>query len=377
MKKAVLLVVGTRPEVIKMGPVFDALSQSDDFRPILVNTGQHREMARQTLDFLDISPTHDLSVGQPRASLSELLSKSLSGVGQIIDQEKPDFVLVQGDTVSTLAGALASFYQNTPVGHVEAGLRTWTLDSPFPEEGHRQVISRLSSLHFAPTAQSKANLQSEGIDTDRIEVTGNTGIDALKSASQKISNNPILAIKLREGLSQHLGSDWLDSPYLLVTMHRRENLGPILGEILEGLAEFLQRQRDVSAIFPMHLNPAVRNTVEREVGENPRVHLLPPTSYGEMILLLKHSWAILSDSGGVQEEGVALGKRVLVPRKSTERVEGVFCGGIQLVGTTKSDVLGGLSSLGRETPESSRPSLSPFGDGEAATRILARLAREL
>ncbi len=365
--KKIVTVFGTRPEAIKMAPVVKALEASPHFQCLVAVTAQHREMLDQVLDLFDIRPAYDLDIMQQGQTLFDITCRALTGLEGVLRKERPDMVLVHGDTTTTFAAALAAFYQKTPVGHVEAGLRTRNKYSPFPEEMNRHLTGVITDLHFAPTAGAKANLLAEGVAPEKIVVTGNTVIDAFLSTVRKeyAFDDPIL-------------KSVQDDRYrvILVTTHRRENLGEPLRQVYLALRDLVDRYPDVQVVFPVHRNPAVREVVREVLGDLDRVHLVEPLPYLPFAHLIKHSYLVLTDSGGIQEEAPSVGKPVLVLRDTTERPEAVDAGTVLLVGTDRRRVFAVADTL-LSDPEAYRrmaEAVNPYGDGQAAARIVQTLA---
>ena len=384
MKKKILLVFGTRPEAIKMAPLVTALkSQPDDFETIVCVTGQHREMLDQVLDIFDIKPEYDLNIMKPGQDLYDVTARVLTGMREVLEKVQPDMVLVHGDTTTSTATALAAFYKQIPVGHVEAGLRTFNVYSPWPEEMNRQITGRIASVHFAPTELSRENLLKEGIDDNKIKVTGNTVIDALQIILEKIKNtsgieNKIVNTLVLQGLPKELilnGNS--NAKTVLITGHRRENFGNGFLNICHSIKELATSYPDANFIYPVHLNPNVKKPVYEILGENgkgtiPNVHLIPPLDYLPFIYLMGKSYLVLTDSGGIQEEAPGLGKPVLVMRDTTERPEAVKAGTVLLVGTNKQKIVDEVSRLieNKEHYTTMSKATNPYGDGKARERIL-------
>lgn len=375
-KKTVVLVVGTRPEAIKMAPVYLALQRSSVLTPFLLSTGQHREMLRQALASFGIEPDHDLSLMAPGQDLVELTGKVLNAVYRFLLERRPSAVLVQGDTTSVLAAALAANFADVPVGHVEAGLRTYQMRNPWPEEMNRRLTAPLCRWSFAPTEASAENLRREQIPAESCFVTGNTVIDALLWTREQFRDNQqddrqqALAIGISdEFASRHFGDT--PFPFLLVTGHRRESFGAGFERICEALKAISRRFPDIGLLYPVHLNPAVREPVQRILGGQPRIELIEPVDYREFVWLMDRSKFILSDSGGVQEEAPSLGKPVLVMRENTERPEGVAAGTCHLVGTDPERILQAATRWLTDTEAFQRRCnlRNPYGDGRAAERI--------
>jgi len=366
LRKKVMVVFGTRPEAIKMAPLVTALKQRPELETIVAVTAQHRQMLDQVLELFEITPDEDLNVMQPGQSLSGLTSRIVQGMEQIIAKHKPDIVLVHGDTSTTFATSLAAFYQRTAIGHVEAGLRTGNLYSPWPEEANRKLTGVLANLHFAPTQKSADNLRIENVKPETIHVTGNTVIDALLAVVDKIKTNPVLEAELAGRFP------FLDSSkrLILVTGHRRENFGDGFEQICHALKDIAARG-DTQVVYPVHLNPNVQEPVKRILGEQPSVHLIDPQDYLPFVYLMSRSHVIVTDSGGIQEEAPSLGKPVLVMRDTTERPEAVEAGTVKLVGTSAAAISSETNAL-LDDPEAyavmSRAH-NPYGDGNSSTRI--------
>lgn len=369
--KKILLLVGTRPEVVKMAPVFHALRRESSIDPIFCVTGQHDEMLSQALEAFDIVPQANMNVMKPGQNLSVLTGQILRGTSELLESIKPQSVLVHGDTTTAFSVALASFYNNVEVGHVEAGLRTYDLKAPFPEEANRQLISRLATWNFAPTAIAAGNLASESVAATSIFVTGNTVVDALSFIVEKFKDNQEFFEATRQSLTRKTGFDCTSGDIVLVTAHRRENLGSGLVEICRSIRELANLYPEMRFLFPMHPNPNVRDTVRRELSSIENVTLRDPLAYSELVFTIMHSKLILTDSGGIQEEGVTLGKHVLVLREKTERPEGLATGLLTLVGAdAKTIVESAQGILGESRSEFLLTRLnSSYGDGHAAQRI--------
>lgn len=373
-KKTVAVFVGTRPEAIKMAPVIKALEGSAALRPLVISTGQHREMLQQVIDLFGIRVDRSLDVMQPNQSLAGLSARLLTAIDAVLDETKPDMSLVQGDTTTVLMASLACFYRRIPIGHVEAGLRTGNIWSPFPEEVNRKLSSPLMAVHFAPTKGSRDNLLREGIDPATIHVTGNTVIDALFMEVER-QRQPAVRAEIHGRINALLGTDWHRQPYVLITGHRRENFGGGFDEICTALAALADRFRDHLFIYPVHLNPNVRTPVYDRLGGLPNVRLMPPQPYSEFVALMAASRLILTDSGGVQEEAPSLGKPVLVMRDTTERPEAVEAGTVELVGARAAPIVERVSALLTDDGLYRRMSeaINPYGDGHAARRIQAAI----
>lgn len=364
--KKVMLVFGTRPEAIKMCPLVDVLKQSRDFKTIVCVTGQHREMLKQVLDVFKILPDYDLDIMKEGQTLYSITTSILEKIKPVLEAEMPDIVLVHGDTSTTFATSLAAFYSGIKVGHVEAGLRTYDLSSPFPEEYNRQAVSIVSDFNFAPTEQAKENLLKEGRNVEKIFVTGNTAIDALKTT---ISNE-----------YYHELFDWIeDSRLIMLTAHRRENLGIPMENMFKAIKRVIDENSDVKVIYPIHKNPLVRETAKRIFGNESRVKIIEPLEVIDFHNFLNKSYLILTDSGGIQEEAPSLGKPVLVMRDTTERPEGVAAGTLKLVGTEEETIYNEFTTLlnDKVAYEKMSHASNPYGDGTASQQILAILEQTL
>lgn len=369
-KLKVMTVFGTRPEAIKMCPlVLEMRKHPDEIEPLVAVTAQHREMLDQVLHLFGITPDYDLNIMSAGQTLYDVTEKALRGLQKVLEEAKPDLVLVHGDTTTTFAGALAAFYAQIPVGHVEAGLRTGNKYSPFPEEMNRKLTGALADYHFAPTATSKANLLRENVPEAKIVVTGNTVIDALKTTVKKDYRFD------DDALHEVLESG---KRLILMTTHRRENLGEPMRHVYKALCEVLRTHPGVEAIFPVHKNPKVRQIVDEELGHLPQVHLIEPMDYEPFANLMARVYIVLTDSGGIQEEAPALGKPVLVLRDTTERPEAVSAGTVKLIGTAYEDVLRETNLLLDDAAHyrSMAEAVNPYGDGEACARIVNRILKE-
>jgi UDP-N-acetylglucosamine 2-epimerase (non-hydrolysing) len=364
--KRMMVIIGTRPEAVKLAPLVLGLRDASGFEPFVVATGQHREMLDQVLDVFGITPDTDLDVLRDRQSLAEVTSRVLARLDPVVGRERPDAMIVQGDTTSTLVGALAGFYHRLPVVHVEAGLRTGDRWSPYPEEVNRRLTTQLTTLHLAPTATSQANLLAEGIDPAAVIVTGNTVIDAL-----------IWTVEQSGGYGDPALADLDDNqrPVLLVTAHRRESWGKGMAAIGQALAEIARAEPDLLVIFPVHKNPVVRDAVLPPLRELANVRVVEPLPYGGFAHLMRRSTVLLTDSGGMQEEGPSLGKPVLVMRSTTERPEAVAAGTVRLVGTDQRMIVDSVLELLRDKHAYQRMSTAtnPYGDGRAVYRTLGAL----
>ena len=365
--KRILSVFGTRPEAIKMAPVVRAIAASEELESLVCVTGQQREMLDQVLDLFEIKPDYDLNVMTPNQSLSDVTAKVITGLQQVLLKAKPDLVLVHGDTATTMAAALSAYYQKIPVGHVEAGLRTHNIYSPWPEEINRQITSRIAALNFAPTKLSQSNLVAEGIADASIFVTGNTVIDALLLVVEKLLKDDSLTATMAARF------DFLNSNkrLILVTGHRRENFGDGFLSICKAIS-MLAANNDVQIVYPVHLNPNVQGPVYERLSHHDNVHLIAPQDYLPFIYLMEQSDIILTDSGGIQEEAPSLGKPVLVMRDTTERPEAVEEGTVLLVGTDSEKIVGAVQRLlySDSAYQAMARAHNPYGDGKAAGRIV-------
>lgn len=374
--KKVMLVFGTRPEAIKMAPLVKEFQKyPQHFKTIVCVTAQHREMLDQVLNLFDITPEYDLNIMKPGQSLYEVTCNILTGLKPVFEEVEPDVVLVHGDTTTTLATSLAAFYQKIAVGHVEAGLRTNNIYSPWPEEGNRQVTGRLATYHFAPTEESGANLLNENVDTKNMIVTGNTVIDALLSVVSKIESDSALESQLKALISSKGYAVNEDKKLVLVTGHRRENFGQGFLNICNALKELAQKFPESDIVYPVHLNPNVQKPVKEILSDVDNVFLIDPLDYEPFVYLMSKSYFILTDSGGIQEEAPSLGKPVLVMRDTTERPEAVKAGTVKLVGTDVHKILEECVALfeDNEAYETMSKSHNPYGDGKACERIVTYL----
>jgi len=357
--KKVLAVFGTRPEAIKMAPVVKELESRENVRSVVCVTAQHRDMLDQVLDIFKIKPDYDLDIMKPGQTLAYITAEVLKGIEEVIIKEKPDLVLVHGDTTTAMAAALAAFYQQVPVGHVEAGLRTYDKYSPFPEEMNRQIIDKISDYLFAPTEVSKENIGDKLNKNQKVFVTGNTAIDALKTTVSEDYKNPILG--------------WADdSRLILVTAHRRENLGEPMCRIFTAIKRIVGEFSDVKVVYPVHLNPKVQEMAKEILGDDERIKLIEPLDAIDFHNFMERAYFIMSDSGGVQEEAPSLGKPVLVLRDTTERPEGIEAGTLKLVGTETEDVYKAAKELLENGEIYSRmaEAKNPYGDGFASKYIV-------
>lgn len=353
-----MLVFGTRPEAIKMCPLVRELRSRDGIRTVVCVTGQHRQMLDQVLEAFDVVPDYDLSVMKQGQTLFDITTNILSSIKSVLEEVKPDTVLVHGDTSTTFVTALACFYLQIPVGHVEAGLRTYNIYSPFPEEFNRQAVSIVSEYNFAPTENAKANLLREGRDGSKIYVTGNTAIDALKTTVRDDYTHPEL--------------EWAaGSRLILITAHRRENLGEPMHHMFRAIRRVMDEHPDVRAIYPIHMNPIVRRAADEELGGCDRIHIIEPLEVLDCHNIMAKSYMILTDSGGIQEEAPSLGKPVLVMRDTTERPEGIAAGTLRLVGTDEEVIYDNFRRLleDKDAYNAMAHAANPYGDGLASRRI--------
>lgn len=364
--KTIMLVFGTRPEAIKMCPLVNELRTREDIRTLVCVTGQHRQMLDQVLEAFGVAPDYDLAIMKERQTLFDVTTNILNGIKAVLEEAKPDVVLVHGDTSTTFVTALACFYLQIPVGHVEAGLRTYNLYSPYPEEFNRQAVSILAKYNFAPTERSRENLLKEGRDPSSIFVTGNTAIDALKTTVRPDYTHSELA--------------WAaDSRLILITAHRRENLGAPMEHMFRAIRRVMDRHPDVKAIYPIHMNPVVRKTARDILGDDDRIHLIEPLDVLDFHNFMARSYLILTDSGGIQEEAPSLGKPVLVMRDTTERPEGIDAGTLKLVGTQEETIYREFERLldDEDAYAQMARASNPYGDGFACRRIADVLASQL
>lgn len=366
MMKKVMLVFGTRPEAIKMCPLVNELKTRKNIKTIVCVTGQHRQMLDQVLDVFKVTPDYDLSIMKDKQTLFDVTTSIMEKIKRVLEFEQPDVVLVHGDTSTTFVTALACFYLQIPVGHVEAGLRTYNIYSPYPEEFNRQAVSIISRYNFAPTNMAKQNLLKEGKDPASIFVTGNTAIDALK-------------ITVREDY-RHPELEWAKgSRLIMITAHRRENLGEPMKHMFRAIRRVMDEHSDVKAIYPIHMNPVVRETAESILGDDDRIHIIEPLEVFDFHNFLSQSYLILTDSGGIQEEAPSLGKPVLVMRDTTERPEGIAAGTLKLVGTTEETIYEEFTNLlmDRSKYDAMSQATNPYGDGTASKQIADILENKL
>ena len=364
--KKVMLVFGTRPEAIKMCPLVNELKTRREIQTIVCVTGQHRQMLDMVLEAFNVVPDCDLSIMKDKQTLFDVTTNILNRVRDVLEREHPDVVLVHGDTSTTFVTALACFYLQIPVGHVEAGLRTYDIYSPFPEEFNRQAVSIISRYNFAPTEMSRQNLLKEGKNPESIYVTGNTAIDALKTTVREDYTHPEL--------------EWAkDSRLILITAHRRENLGDPMRHMFKAIRRVMDEHPDVKAIYPIHMNPAVREVADEYLGDDDRIHIIEPLDVLDFHNFMKRSYLILTDSGGIQEEAPSLGRPVLVMRDTTERPEGIAAGTLKLVGTTEKVIYNEFSMLLNDTRayNAMAHAENPYGDGHACERIADVVCKNL
>ena len=364
--KKIMLVFGTRPEAIKMCPLVQELRGRSGIQTICCVTGQHRQMLDQVLQAFHVEPEYDIAIMQAGQTLFDITTRILQNLKPVLETEKPDLVLVHGDTTTTFAAALACFYLRIPVGHVEAGLRTYDLDSPYPEEFNRQAVGVLAKYNFAPTEQAKQNLLREGKDPASIHVTGNTAIDALKTTVRQDYQNPVL--------------DWAKgSRLVLLTAHRRENLGEPMREIFRAVRRIADEFPDVRVLYPVHMNPAIRALADELLGGDERIRLIPPLDVLDFHNILARSHLVLTDSGGIQEEAPGLGKPVLVMRDTTERPEALDAGTVKLVGTDYAKIVSNMQLLldSKEQYEKMSKAINPYGDGLACGRIVEHIIKSI
>lgn len=364
--KKIMLVFGTRPEAIKMCPLVNELKKRKELQTVVCVTGQHRQMLDMVLEAFAVIPDYDLSIMKDKQTLFDVTTNILNRIKEVLEKEKPDIVLVHGDTSTTFATALACFYLQIPVGHVEAGLRTYNIYSPYPEEFNRQAVSIISKFNFAPTELSKENLLKEGKNPDSIYVTGNTAIDALKTTVRENYSHPEL--------------EWAKgSRLIMITAHRRENLGNPMRHMFKAIRRVMDEHPDVKAIYPIHMNPVVRDIADEFLGGDDRIHIIEPLDVLDFHNFLSRSYLILTDSGGIQEEAPSLGKPVLVMRDTTERPEGIAAGILKLIGTKEETIYNEFSRLlsDKAEYETMSKASNPYGDGHACERIADILVKAL
>lgn len=371
------MVFGTRPEAIKMAPLaLELIKQSQIFDVKICVTAQHREMLDQVTNIFGIVPDIDLDIMKRDQGLSDLTSTILAQMAKVLEFTKPDLVLVHGDTTTTLATSLACFYAGIEVGHVEAGLRTKNLKSPFPEEFNRQVVSKIASIHFAPTDHCRVNLIEEGIEPRNIFVTGNTVIDALRWTLNLLDSNVTVKEPVIKMINKKLNFDWQSKKYVLITGHRRENFGEGFLEICNALKQLSRELPDIHFVYPVHLNPHVQEPVNKILGNRENIHLIEPMDYLSFSMLLNSCYLVLTDSGGLQEEAPSLGKPLILMRETTERPEAVEAGTVHLVGANKDRIISSVKDLTLDHNLYNKMALShnPFGNGDAASRIIEAIS---
>ena len=366
----VMTVFGTRPEAIKMAPLVKELEKREEIQSIVAVTAQHRQMLDQVLEIFDIKPDYDLNIMKDRQTLLSITTNGLTGMDEVIKEAKPDIVLVHGDTSTTFVGALAAFYNQVKVGHVEAGLRTYDKYSPFPEEMNRKLTGAIADFHFSPTISNKNNLLRENVNEDSIYITGNTVIDALQTT---VRDDYVFSDETLKSL------DFENSRIILVTAHRRENLGEPLKNICTAIKEVVDENPDVQVVYPMHLNPAVRETATSILGNNPRVHLIEPLDVEELHNAMARCYLVMTDSGGLQEEAPSLGKPVIVLRNETERPEAVEAGTVVMGGVHKEDIKKLANEIlnDKSMYEKIARTANPYGDGHASERIADIIIKNL
>lgn len=373
-RKTVDVFMGTRPEAIKMAPVVAALKRRSGIRCRVVATGQHREMFQQVADAFGFAVDVDLDVMQPNQTLAGLTARLMQKIDGWLEEGKPDIALVQGDTTTVLVASLACFYRRVPIGHVEAGLRTGSIWSPFPEELNRRLASHMVTLHFPPTPAARTALLREGVPDEIIEVTGNTVVDSLFMELER-QKDPAIRGPIEGALSAEIGADWATRPFVLITGHRRENFGEGFEQICKAIHTLAVRYPEYRFVYPVHLNPNVQRPVRQLLHDVPNVVLIPPQGYRNFVALMSHCRLILTDSGGVQEEAPSLGKPVLVMRDTTERPEGVAAGTARLVGAEAANIVQNATLLLDDAAayDAMANAVNPYGDGKAAERIAARI----
>ena len=377
--KKVLLVFGTRPEAIKMAPLCHAFQAEKGLTSAICVTAQHREMLDQVLDIFELTPDVDLNLMKKGQDLFDITSSVMLAMREVLIKYEPDIVLVHGDTTTAMATSLACFYSGVSVGHIEAGLRTHDVSSPFPEEFNRRITGIVTNLHFAPTPLSKRNLINEKIDETNIFVTGNTVIDSLHWVLNKIESTPLVQTRIDRVLDTHLSFDWKRSKYVLITGHRRENFGDGFLNICEAISDLASKYAEVHFIYPVHLNPNVQKPVNELLANLSNVHLIPPLDYEPFVCLLKSCYLVLTDSGGIQEEAPSLGKPVLVMRDVTERPEAIAAGTVKLVGAKKTSIVSHINKLltDQDYYEKMSEAHNPYGDGKACEKIVRHIKDKL
>lgn len=371
----ILVVFGTRPEAIKMAPIVHALKSHGNIDVKICVTAQHREMLDQVLSMFEITPDFDFNIMRNGQDLFDVTSKVMLKMRDLLKDISPKIVMVHGDTTTSSAAAMASFYLNVPVAHVEAGLRTNDFRAPFPEEFNRRLTGMVSAIHFAPTATSRQNLLNEGVDANDIFVTGNSVIDSLFMALERIRTKPDLSKQVHETIDNHLSFDWRSNKYVLITGHRRENFGHGFLEICTAIADLADAYPNLHFVYPVHFNPNVQGPVQDMLSGRSNIHLIEPLDYFPFVELLNHCHIVLTDSGGIQEEAPSLGKPVLVMRDVTERPEALEAGTVKLVGASHENIVGAIKTLMEEEGayEKMAKAINPYGDGQACQRIVDRM----
>lgn len=378
--KKILVVFGTRPEAIKMAPLVLALKKYPNLIDVKICvTAQHREMLDQVLDIFDIVPDYDMNIMQPNQDLYDVTEKILHGIKMVFLEYIPDLVIVHGDTTTAFTTALSAFYQKIAIAHIEAGLRSGDIFSPWPEEANRKLITQLTQYHFSPTKQNKKNLLLENVKESSIYVTGNTVIDALLWMVEKIANDHVYRMKIEEGILSHYDRFSIEKKYVLITGHRRENFGGGFIDICEAIRELASSYPEVDFVYPVHLNPNVQKPVYDILNDLDNVYLIKPLEYEAFVHLMSRSYLILTDSGGIQEEAPSLGKPVLVMRENTERPESLESGTVKLVGTDRQKIVAETSKLLDDASEyeKMKKAINPYGDGTAATKIVKAILNTL
>jgi UDP-N-acetylglucosamine 2-epimerase (non-hydrolysing) len=375
MKKKILIVFGTRPEAIKLAPLICLLKKKKFFNVKVCVTSQHRFMQDQVLDLFNIKPDIDLNLMRKNQNLSNLTSLILKKIGNILAQHKPDIVLVHGDTTTALSTSIGAFYESINVGHVEAGLRTKNLKFPFPEEFNRQIISKIAKFHFAPTLLNKNNLLAEGVSKTRIAITGNTIIDSLKLILKKIKKDKNYQKKISDDLNQNLNFNWRKVKFIMVTVHRRENFGDPLIQICSAIKKIAIKYPKIHIVYPVHLNPNIKETVHKELNNIKNICLIKPLQYDQFIYLLSYCYFVLTDSGGIQEEAPSLEKPTILVRNNTERPEGIGLGFVEMVGPNYKKIIKKISLLldNKNYYKKMSNVKNPYGDGKACERIIKAL----
>lgn len=372
-KLKVFTVVGTRPDTIKLAPVLYELKSRREIESILCSSGQHKEMLEQATEIFGLSPDINLESMIPGQSLENLTARMLNLISQALDEKHPDYVIVHGDTTTAFCAALAAFYKQIPVVHVEAGLRTHNVQEPFPEEFNRQAIARIAKLNFAPTPKAEANLLAEGVEPEKIFMSGNTVIQSLKIVSRKIAEGGTLAAKVDHQLNKLFDFDYRNVQTVLITMHRRENIGDGIREVCTAIAKLAGSFIDIKFVFPVHLNPSVGKDVRQILTGLGNVFLVPPLAYAEFVAILSTASLVITDSGGIQEESVSLGKHALVTRNATERGEGVVNGLLEIVSTDGNQIFNSASRILRERFSDAVPLVNPYGEGDISKFIVDTL----